>query len=126
MFRNSLGAAWFAVAIALAIPALAQKAPPAKHGGQTAVVAGHHDAELVISDKALTLYLTNHGKSLVPADNAIKATIQEGSKRTELLMKAEGDKAVAPLAAPLAKGAIIVLSGKISGGHAMTARFVAK
>jgi hypothetical protein len=37
-------------------------------------------------------------------------------------MKAEGDKAVAALAAPLAKGAVIVLSGKISGGHAMTAR----
>ena len=63
---------------------------------------------------------------LVPADNAIKATIQDGDKKSELLMKAEGDKAVAPLAAPLGKGAIVVLTGKISGGHGMTARFTAK
>ena len=107
-------------------PALAQKGPAPKHGGQTAVVAGHHDAELVITPTQLVLYLTNHGKPLVPADNAIKATIQQGDKRTEVLMKAEGDKAVASLASPLAKGAVVVLSGKISGGHAMTARFVAK
>ena len=126
MIRKILSAAVVATAVALTAPALAQKAPAAKHGGQTAVVAGHHDAELVITDKALTLYLTNHGKPLVPADNAIKATIQEGDKKTELLMKAEGDHAVVPLAAPIAKGAIIVLSGKISGGHAMSARFVAK
>lgn len=113
-----------AIALSLAGPAIAQKA--AKHGGQTAVVAGHHDAELVISPTALTLYLTNHGKPLIPADNAIKATIQVGDKKTEVLMKAEGEKAVAPLAAPLAKGTIVVLTGKISGGHGMTARFTAK
>lgn len=126
MIRKFLGAALVATTVAITLPAVAQKAPVAKHGGQTAVVAGHHDAELVITDKALTLYLTNHGKPLVPADNAIKATILEGTNKTELMMKAEGNHAVAPLAAPIAKGAIIVLSGKISGGHAMSARFVAK
>jgi hypothetical protein len=123
MIRKSLAVAALA-ALAFSLPAVAQKA--AKHGGQTAVVAGHHDAELVIQPTQLVLYLTNHGKPLVPADNAIKATIQDGDKKTELLMKADGDKAVAPLAAPLGKGAIILLSGKISGGHALTARFVAK
>jgi hypothetical protein len=124
MNRNLIKAVGLAVVVALATPALAQKA--AKYGGQTAVVAGHHDAELVIKPNQLVLYLTNHGKPLVPADNAIKATIQEGDKKSELLMKAEGDHAVATLAAPLAKGAIILLSGKISGGHALSARFVAK
>ena len=119
-----IAATTLAIALGLAGTAIAQKA--AKHGGQTAVVAGHHDAELVISPTALTLYLTNHGKPLVPADNAIKATIQEGNKKTEVLMKAEGEKAVASLAAPLPKGAIVVLTGKISGGHGMTARFTAK
>jgi ketosteroid isomerase-like protein len=74
----------------------------------------------------LRTYLTNHGKPLVPVDNAIKATIQDGDKKTEVLMKAEGDHAVAALAAPVNKGAVIVIAGKISGGHAMTARFVAK
>lgn len=120
--------AFIALVAALGVSgaALAQKAPAAKHGGQTAVVAGHHDAELVITPNQLVLYLSNHGKALVPADNAIKATIQDGEKKIELLMKAEGDHAVAPLAAPINKGAIIVLSGKISGGHAMSARFVTK
>ena len=121
---NFIAAAVLSFAVGFAGPVLAKAA--AKHGGQTAVVAGHHDAELVISPTALTLYLTNHGKPLVPADNAIKATIQEGEKKSEVLMKAEGDKAVAQLAVPLAKGAIIVLTGKISGGHGMTARFTAK
>lgn len=124
MMTLKLASVALAAAIGFAGTAMAQKA--AKHGGQTAVVAGHHDAELVISPTALTLYLTNHGKPLVPADNAIKATIQDGGKTMEVLMKAEGDKAVAPLAAPLSKGAIVLLAGKISGGHAMTARFVAK
>lgn len=126
MIRSVLTAATLAASLALGGVALAQKAPAAKHGGQTAVVAGHHGAELVLQPDALILYLTNHGKPLVPADNAIRATIQEGSKKTELSLRAEGDRAVAKLAAPISKGAIIVLSGKISGGHAMSARFVAK
>lgn len=119
-----IATAVLSIALGFAGTALAQKA--ARHGGQTAVVAGHHDAELVVKPDALVLYLTNHGKPLIPADNAIKATIQDGGKTIELLMKAEGDHAIAKLAAPLNKGAIILLSGKISGGHAMTARFVAK
>lgn len=120
---------WIALAAATAFGA-AQAAPAAKtgpHGGQTAVVAGHHDAELVISPAELTLYLTSHGKALVPADNAIKATIQEGEKKTELplAVASEGDKVVGRLAQPLAPGAVIVLTGKLSG-HALSARFVAK
>lgn len=114
-----------AAALGLAPAALAAKAGP--HGGQTAVVAGHHDAELVISPTELTLYLTSHGKALAPADNAIKAIIQEGEKKTELPLAVapEGDKVVGRLAQPLAPGAVIVLTGKLSG-HALSARFVAK
>jgi hypothetical protein len=123
MIRKTLSLVAVAV-FAFTAPAMAQPAP--KHGGQTAVVAGHHDAELVITEKQLILYLTNHGKPLVPADNAIKATIQQGDKKTEVLMKADGDKAVAALPAPISKGAIILLTGKISGGHGLSARFVAK
>lgn len=126
MIRSTLAAATLVLSLSLGGAALAQKAPAPKHGGQTAVVAGHHDAELLLKPDALILYLTNHGKPLVPADNAIKATIQEGGKKTELFLKAEGDHAVAKLATPINKGAIIVLSGKISGGHALSARFVAK
>ncbi len=73
MKRNILFASALGLALALAGPALAQKA--GKHGGQTAVVAGHHDAELVIEPTKIVLYLTNHGKPLSAKDNAIKVTI---------------------------------------------------
>jgi SpoU rRNA methylase family enzyme len=126
VIRSSLTAATLALSLALGGAALAQKAAPAaKHGGQTAVVAGHHDAELVIKPDAVLLYLSNHGKPLVPKDDAIKATIQDGATTTELLMKTEGDHVVAKIAAPLKAGTVILLSGKV-GGHGMSARFVAK
>lgn len=113
-----------ALALGAAQPALAAgKAGP--HGGQTGVVAGHHDAELVVSPTELTLYLTNHGKALVPADNALKAIIQEGEKKTEVPLTVEGEKVVGKLAQPLAAGAIIVLTGKLSG-HAVSTRFVVR
>jgi SpoU rRNA methylase family enzyme len=123
MIRSCLTVTTVALSLAIGGAALAQKAP--KYGGQTAVVAGHHDAELVLKPDAILLYLSNHGKPLVPADDAIKATIQDGANKTELLMKAEGDHVVAKLAAPVNKGAVILMSGKI-GGHGMSARFVAK
>jgi hypothetical protein len=125
MIRSTLTAATLAFSLAVSGAALAQKAAAPKHGGQTAVVAGHHDAELVLKPDALVLYLSNHGKPLVPADDAVKATVQDGGKTTELLLKAQGDHVTAKLAAPINKGAIILMSGKV-GGHAMSARFVAK
>lgn len=124
MTRNFLAAGSLVFALALAGPALAQKAGP--HGGQTAVVAGHHDAELVIEPTRLVLYLTNHGKPLSAKDNAVKVTIQEGPKKTELKLKVEADHLVGALDAPLGKGAIVLLSGKTEDGHGVSARFTVK
>jgi len=124
MTRNFLVAGALGLAVALAGPALAQKA--GKHGGQTAVVAGHHDAELVIEPTKLVLYLSNHGKPLSAKDNAIKVTIQDGAKKSEIKLKVETDHLVGQLDAPLNKGAIILLSGKTEDGHGVSARFTAK
>ncbi len=124
MTRNFLVAGALGLAVALAGPALAQKA--GKHGGQTAVVAGHHDAELVIEPTKLVLYLSNHGKPLSAKDNAIKMTIQDGAKKSEIKLKVEADHLVGQLDAPLNKGAIILLSGKTEDGHGVSARFTAK
>lgn len=124
MLRKSLTAVVLGLAIAVSGPALAQKV--GKHGGQTAVVAGHHDAELVIEPTRLVLYLTNHGKPLSAKDNAVRATVQEGGKRTEIKLTVEQDRLVGPLAEPLKKGAIILLSGKTEDGHGVSARFTVK
>ena len=124
MKRNILAASTLGLALALAGPALAQKA--GKHGGQTAVVAGHHDAELVIEPTKIVLYLTNHGKPLSAKDNAIKVTIQDGAKKSEIKLKVESDHLVGPLEAPVNKGAIVLLSGKTEDGHGVSARFTVK
>lgn len=124
MKRTILVATAVGLALALAGPALAQKA--GKHGGQTAVVAGHHDAELVIEPTKVVLYLSNHGKPLSAKDNAIKVTILDGDKKSELPLKVEADHLVGLLAAPLNKGAIVLLSGKTEDGHGVSARFTVK
>jgi hypothetical protein len=124
MFLKSLTPIVLGVVLALSGPAFAQKV--GKHGGQTAVVAGHHDAELVIEPSRLVLYLTNHGKPLSAKDNAIRATVQEGGKKTEIKLTVEKDHLIGPLAQPLKKGAIILLSGKTEDGHGVSARFTVK
>lgn len=124
MLRINLTFAMLGLAVALSSPALAQKV--GKHGGQMAVVAGHHDAELVIEPTRLVLYLTNHGKPLSAKDNAVRATVQDGGKKMEIKLTVEKDHLVGPLAEPLKKGAIVLLSGKTEDGHGVSARFTVK
>ncbi len=124
MLRINLTFAMLGLAVVLSSPALAQKV--GKHGGQMAVVAGHHDAELVIEPTRLVLYLTNHGKPLSAKDNAVRATVQDGGKKMEIQLTVEKDHLVGPLAEPLKKGAIVLLSGKTEDGHGVSARFTVK
>jgi hypothetical protein len=124
MISKNLIAAMLGLAFVASTPALAQKI--GKHGGQTAIVAGHHDAELVIEAKRLVLYLTNYGKPLSAKDNAIKTTVQEGGKKTEVKLTVDKDHLVGSLAQPLPKGAIILLSGKTEDGHGVSARFTVR
>lgn len=124
MLRINLTFAMLGLAFVLSSPALAQKV--GKHGGQMAVVAGHHDAELVIEPTRLVLYLTNHGKPLSAKDNAVRATVQDGGKKMEIKLTVEKDHLVGPLAEPLKKGAIVLLSGKTEDGHGVSARFTVK
>jgi len=124
MIRKTLTLGILSATLALSVPALAQKV--GKHGGQTAVVAGHHDAELVIEPTRLVIYLTNHGKPLSAKDNAVRATVQERGKKTEIKLTVNHDHLVGPLPQPLQKGAIVLLSGKTEDGHGVSARFVVK
>jgi hypothetical protein len=105
-------------------PTLAQKAGP--NGGLVGG-SGDHQIELVVSPTELTVYVLDDGKPHESKGTSLRAVIQQGSKKTTLtLTDQKGEKLVAKLAAPLEKGAIVVLTGKDDHGHALNARFVLK
>ena len=65
------------------------------------------------------------GKPHESTGTRLRAVIQQAGKTTTLnLADQKGQKLVAKLPAPLAKGAVVVLTGKDDHGHALNARFV--
>lgn len=109
------------VAAGFAGSALAQA--PGPNGGQT-VIADGHPIELVISGTQLTFFVTDDdGKPMNTAGLKAKAFIQAGGKTTTVTLVPEAsNKLIGALAAPLDKGAKVVLSGKLHG-HNLQARF---
>lgn len=112
-----------AVAALMAVsPVLAQAKGP--NGG---MLGGKdsHETELVVSPTELTLYLIEKGKVESAKGAVIRAVIQEAGKNTTINMTVvDGKKLVAKLAAPLGKGAVVVIAGKDDHGHAVNARYV--
>jgi maltose-binding protein MalE len=103
-------------------PALAQKIGP--NGGLLAG-KGSHQTELLVSSTELTVYILHDGKTDDTDGVAIRAVVQEGGKTTTIdFANQNGKRLVAKLAAPLGKGAIVVLTGKDHHGDAITARYV--
>ena len=114
----------FAIAILLGTmaPTLAQILGP--NGGMLAG-KGTHQTELVVSPTELTVYILHDGKTDDTDGVAIRAVVQEGGKTTTLnFANQNGKRLVAKLAAPLGKGAIVVLTGKDHHGDAVSARYV--
>lgn len=105
-----------------AAPALAQKAGP--NGGLLAG-NGSHQTELVISPTALTVFILHDGKVDDTNGITMRAVVQEGGKTTTInLVNQNGKHLAGALAAPLGKGAIVVLTGKDNHGHAISTRYV--
>lgn len=103
-------------------PAIAQSKGP---NGGILVGKDGHETELVVSPTELTLYLIEKGKVESAKGAVVRAVIQQGGKNTTISMAVvEGKKLVAKLAAPLGKGAIVVVTGKDDHGHAVNARYV--
>ena len=103
-------------------PALAQKTGP--NGGLLAG-KGSHQTELVVSPTELTVYMLHDGKTDDTDGVTIRAVVQEGGKTTTInFVNQNGKRLVAKLAAPLGKGAIVVLTGKDHHGDALSARYV--
>jgi hypothetical protein len=111
-----------ALMLAVALPALAQKTGP--NGGLLAGKEGHQ-TELVLSATELTVYILDHGKVHDTKGVKLKAVVQHAGKTTSIdLAAADAKKLVGKLAAPLGKGAIVVLTGKDDHGDVISARYV--
>jgi hypothetical protein len=119
--------ALIAAAVALigsAAPTFAQK--PGPNGGMVGGT-GSHQTELVVSPTELTVFLLENGKPHDSKGTTLRAVIQQSGKTTTVnFADRDGKKLVAKLPEPLAKGAIVVLSGKDDHGHRLNARHVIK
>ena len=106
----------------VAIPAAhAQKIGP--NGGMVAGKGGH-ETELVVTPTELTVYIIDHGKVHSSKGVSLRAVIQSGGKSTTVaLADGENTKLVGKLEAPLAPGAIVVLTGKDDHGDVLSARY---
>ena len=109
--------------LAWVAPGLAQSGP---NGGLVAGT-GSHKTELVVGQADLTVYLLEDGKPHDSKGTTMRAVIQQSGKTTMLdFTDQDGKKLVAKLPAPLAKGAVVVLSGKDHHGDRFNARYVIK
>ena len=124
MLHKTLLIAAILALLTAAAPAFAQKTGP--NGGMIGGTGGHQ-AELVVSDTGLAVYLLDHGKPHSSKGVVLRAVVQEGGKTTTInFVDEKGERLVAKLAAPLGKGAVVVLAGKDDHGDQINARYVIK
>lgn len=110
--------------LATAGQAAAQGAGP--NGGMLGGT-GSHKVELVVSPSELTVYVLEDGKTHEAKGVSLRAVIQQSGKTTTVnFADQDGKKLVARLEAPLAQGAVVVISGKDDHGASMQARYVIK
>jgi hypothetical protein len=123
MSRNRTLAAFTALMLAATPIAFAQKTGP--NGGLLAGKEGAHQTELVVSPTELVVYVIDGGKVHESKGVKLRAVVQEAGKTATIdLVAADGKKMVGKLAAPLGKGAIVVLTGKDDHGDVISARYV--
>jgi hypothetical protein len=114
-----------AVALVLGIAtgsAIAQRTGP--NGGMIGGSADHQ-VELVIAPAEISVYLLDDGK-VTPVQGAnVRAVVQDAGRTINVALAASGpNRLIGRLEAPLAKGARIVISGRDSHNHSVSARFV--
>jgi hypothetical protein len=123
MLRTLALLAGIVALLGTAMPALAQTKGP--HGGMVAAGKEGHQTELVVRGTEVTVYLLHEGQTHESTGTSLRAVIQQSGKTTTVsLVDQGGERLVGKLAAPLAKGAIVVLTGKDHHGHAISARYV--
>lgn len=115
-----------AVALSIAAPAVMAHA---EHGhpqyGGIYGEAGTFQAELVVKDTKVTLYITNHGEALSTKAASGKLTILGADGKQEAELKPAADnQLVATLKAKPAKGAKVVASITLAGKSPANVRYV--
>ena len=107
--------------------AFAHEVANGPNGGQVTEVQGHH-VEFTVKDKQIVLFLSDGNSKPIASKGASgRVVIQDGGKQLTVdLAPAEPNLMSAKLEAPLAAGAKVVVSAKLSDGHDIQARFVAK
>ena len=113
------------LAVAPLASASAHETAKGTNGGAVVDAAGHH-VEFVPSATELTFYLSGEKDDPIASSGAkMKAITQVAGKTAQLeLVPVEPNKLVVKLTAPLASGAKVVMSGTLSDGHSLQARFV--
>jgi len=127
MFRNLPSRLVLSAALIVAVVSGASAHETAKgpNGGAVVDVAGHH-VEFVPSATEMTFYLTGEAEAPTAATGAkVKAITQDAGKTVQIdLAPVEPNKLVGKLAAPLTKGAKVGVTGALSDGHSLQAKFV--
>ena len=97
------------------------------NGGQVVDDSGHH-VEFTSKGGEIALYLTDEADKPISTTKAIgRVIVQDGAKQsTAELTAMESNMLMAKLAAPLSPGAKLAVTIKLSDGHDVKARFVAK
>lgn len=97
------------------------------NGGQIVEIQGHH-VEFTTKDKEIVLILTDEKSKPIESKGATGhiVILDAGKQATVDLAPVDPNKLSAKLEAPLAAGAKVVVSAKLSDGHELQARFVAK
>lgn len=122
MLRKLAAITGIAVLLGAGAVSLAQTKGP--NGGMVAG-SGHHKAELVVTATELTIYLLEDGKPHDTEGTKLRAIVQQsGKSKTIGLADQGGKRLVGKLDAPLAKGAIVVVTGKDHHGDSINARYV--
>jgi hypothetical protein len=88
---------------------------------------GAHGLELVVNGAEITVYIIDHGKMHGTKGISLRAVVQQnGKSATVALADADGKKLVGKLDAPLAPGAVVVVTGKDDHGDVLSARYTIK
>lgn len=120
---------FLALALSTGVPVVAAAHGSAKgpHGGPVVESSGHH-VEFVAAGDEVLFYLTDEdGQPIASTGATGSAIVQQGGKTGTIPLEPAAPNILkGRVTDPIVAGARVVVSGKLSDGHAVQARFVKK